>query len=155
MEPIILSCIGTVEKFPGSPDVGDVIGTDWTWNGVVDHFGRDGVDGTDGTDGEDGDAGPRSRGDFYRSISGSSWSTFEANNATPGDNVISDTVTLYQSGGTYIETRTWQGTAWVVVDRRFDGNNVFPGTIIANALAANSVNLGSAVVTGTLTASPY
>ena len=101
---------------------------------------------------EDGAPGTRARGDFYRPVARSSWSDAEADAATPGDNVTTDTVTLYNPNSDYIETRAWDGDAWIAFQARWDGTNLFPGTILANALRANFVDLDNAVVRGTLTA---
>ena len=54
-------------------------------------------------------------------------------------NTISDDVTLYNTSSNYVETRSWNGSSWIAVDRRIDGNVLFPGSMTANALAANSV----------------
>ena len=91
-------------QVPGLPMVGDVIGTDWIWDGGVRFLGVAVLSDQQVA---------RLRGDFFMAIAGSAWSTAEADAATPGDNVISDTVTLYQAGGAYIETRAWNGDAWI------------------------------------------
>ena len=130
-------------QVPGQPMVGDIIGTDWIWDGGVRFLGVAVLSDQQVA---------RLRGDFFMAIAGSAWSTAEADAATPGDNVISDTVTLYQAGGAYIETRAWNGVAWIAITQRINGNILFPGSVTVNALAANSVDLGSATVFGTLTA---
>ena len=123
---------------PGQPAVGSAINIAWRYDGSSRVWGLVGDDGS------------RSRGDFYQAVTTSGWSDSSANAATPGDNVISDTVTLFQLNGSYVETRTWNGTNWIAVTQRIDGNILFPGSVTVNALAANSVNLGSGTVFGKL-----
>lgn len=54
--------------------------------------------------------GQRGAGIYSKKITGSSWSDSEANSATPGDNVNGDTVTLYNDGFAFIQSRTWNAT---------------------------------------------
>ncbi len=101
--------------------------------------GKDGNPGKDGEDGEDGASGKRARGDFYRRALRAAWSGAEARLALPGAPIVSDTVTLYYPSGSWAETRAWSGRAWLRIDKRLDGNILMPGSVTANAIAANSI----------------
>ena len=65
------------------------------------------------------EAHPTARGPipFFRAISGSSWSTSQANLATTGANVTGDRVTLYNASSDYTETRTWD---WSLLDNYWE-----------------------------------
>ena len=102
--------------------------------------------------GPQGPPGQRARGDFYAARSYSSWSNAVANAATPGDNVISDTVTQYRVATSWVQTRAWNGSSWVTVGRRLDGNLLMPGSVVANAIAANAIT-ASKIAAGAITAS--
>ena len=98
--------------------------------------------------------GSRTPGWFYREVSASiktamdaltdpnadNWTgsiATEANTATPGDNIITDIVTLYRGGTS--QTRTWDGTNWVAYSSIINGNLLVPGSIIADLIAANAI----------------
>jgi hypothetical protein len=61
-----------------------------------------------------------------------------ADSITPGDNIIGDRVTLLDNGN-YIETRVWDGDSWETIDQVIDGSILFPGSVVAAALAANTI----------------
>ncbi len=92
-----------------------------------------------GADGDPGPAGARSRGDFFAAAAVTGWSDAAANAATPGGNIVSDTVTLHLAARGWAETRTWDGARWIPADKRIDGNLLVPGTVVADALAAGAV----------------
>lgn len=99
--------------------------------------------------GDKGDSivGSRGAGHFY--AAGTSWSTSDANNATTGDNVISDMVTI--SGLDFSETRTWNGSSWITYAVVVDGAWVFNGEAIINQAFVNSIFAIDVTATGTIT----
>jgi hypothetical protein len=79
-------------------------------------------------------------------VGSAAWSDASADSITPGDNIIGDRVT--QTFGTsFIETRAWNGVAWVLLDQVLDGNILFPGSIITSALSAQAVTAAKINVT--------
>jgi len=116
-------------------------------------------DGDQGDPGRDGTDGTRGAGVYSRSVSARGWINTIANDATPGDNVTGDVVTLTDSAGGWAETRAWSGTQWTPVDHVINGNTVVPGTLLANAFAANQIEArhmrtDQAIITGGLQLGP-
>ena len=96
---------------------------------------------------------------FVTNYDRSVWSDAAANNATPGDNVLTDLVMLSNPAETskFSEMRSWDGARWVQIHTLFSGNYFFDGSIHARKLVvANLRALGVTVVEadieGTLTA---
>lgn len=95
----------------------------------------------DGADGADGADGGRGAGSYSQLISGSIWSDSSANAVTPGDNVFFDKVTLYNSAGTYVETRYWNGASWVADATAIDGSLIVQNSISATSLKVNEIQV--------------
>ena len=68
---------------------------------------------------------------FFRAISGSRWSTSQANLATTGNNVTGDRVTLYNSTSNWTATRVWSGSRWTTIGKWIDGNLIVEGTVLS------------------------
>ena len=116
--------------------------------------------GTDAPEQDELVEGPRGPGRFSRQIAGSTWSDTEAEDevfeVTGTVAKFGDVVTLFNSDGSFIETRVFtdsgSGPGWETFDQFIDGSLVVSGTITADALAANTVtadklNLGSTILT--------
>jgi len=95
---------------------------------------RDGAPG----DGTPGAPGARGAGQYY--AGGSAWSDGTANAVTPGDNVVSDVVTI-SNGGTFAMTKRWDGAAWNAIGAVFDGSLFVTGSINGAALKAGTVEI--------------
>ena len=89
-------------------------------------------------DGTPGAPGARGAGQYY--AGGSAWSDGTANAVTPGDNVISDVVTI-SNGGTFAMTKRWDGSAWNAIGAVFDGSLFVTGSINGAALKAGTVEI--------------
>jgi hypothetical protein len=101
---------------------------DYTWSKFR---GADGVS-------MPGTPGARGAGQYY--AGGSAWSDGTANAVTPGDNVISDVVTI-SNGGTFAMTKRWDGSAWNAIGAVFDGSLFVTGSINGAAIAAGTLNI--------------
>jgi hypothetical protein len=86
-------------------------------------------------------AGARGAGQYY--AGGSAWSDGTANAATPGDNVVSDVVTI-SNGGTFAMTKRWDGASWNAIGAVFDGSLFVTGSIHGAALKAGTVEIRGA-----------
>lgn len=100
-----------------------------------------------------GSTGLRGTMTVARAISGSSWSTTEANNAISGAGggspITGDTVTLYRNSPAYSETRVWNGSSWVsqaaylagsqIIDGSVSGNKITVGSIVSDRIAASTI----------------
>lgn len=62
-----------------------------------------------------------------------------------GGVIISDSVTVYDGFG-FSETRSWNGTGWIVVTQYIDGNLLVSGTITGDKLSTNLVTVGQKIV---------
>ena len=95
---------------------------------------RDGAPGTS----TPGAPGARGAGQYF--AGGSAWSDGTANAATPGDNVVSDVVTI-SNGGTFAMTKRWDGAAWNAIGAVFDGSLFVTESINGAALKAGTVTI--------------
>lgn len=86
-----------------------------------------------------GDTGERGAGWYY--ATGDAWTDAAANAATPGNNVVGDTVTISNAGGTFSGTRRWDGASWYVPGKHINGDLFVDGTINGAALKAGTVEL--------------
>lgn len=97
---------------------------------------RDGAAGTAGT------AGPRGAGNYY--ATGSAWSDATADAATPGSNLVDDTVTI-SNGTNFVMVKKWSGTAWVAQGTVLDGSLLVTGSVTAAAINSNNLTIRDAV----------
>lgn len=95
------------------------------------------ADGTSGA-GTPGADGARGAGGYY--TTGSAWSDALADAATPGGNVPGDEVQI-SNGTTFIQTRQWNGSSWVVTTPIYDGGGIFPGSVTANKINSNGLEI--------------
>jgi hypothetical protein len=91
-------------------------------------------------DGAPGNGTPGARGAGQYFAGGSVWSDGTANAATPGDNVVSDVVTI-SNGGTFAMTKRWDGAAWNAIGAVFDGSLFVTGSINGAALKVGTVEI--------------
>ena len=78
----------------------------------------------------DVDIPARAPGHFFIEVSERVWRDTAAEEATPGDTVVFDTVTQYNNNKPeWAETRFWNGNAWIKLAKRFDGSILVNGTI--------------------------
>jgi hypothetical protein len=91
-------------------------------------------------DGAPGNGTPGARGAGQYFAGGSAWSDGTANAATPGDNVVSDVVTI-SNGGTFAMTKRWDGAAWNAIGAVFDGSLFVTGSINGAALKVGTVEI--------------
>jgi len=126
--------------------------------------------------GEKGDTGVRGTITIYQQVSGNSWNNATYAGYTGGAEIaeyllgtprIADSVIFFNDGTTaetyWQEQRTYDGTNWIIVETRIDGNLLVDGTIVGDKLAANTVtasqidatnlNVAAANITGELSAS--
>jgi hypothetical protein len=82
--------------------------------------------------------GARGAGQYY--AGGSVWSDGTANAVTPGDNVVSDVVTI-SNGGTFAMTKRWDGAAWNAIGAVFDGSLFVTGSINGAAIKAGTLDI--------------
>ena len=94
-------------------------------------------------DGAPGNGTPGARGAGQYYAGGSAWSDGTANAVTPGDNVVSDVVTI-SNGGTFAMTKRWDGAAWNAIGAVFDGSLFVTGSINGAALKAGTVEIRKA-----------
>ena len=110
-----------------------------------------------------GEQGPRNRGDFYCSFTGNAWSDSRADQCImestgAAERKITDTVTLSDIDNDFIETRAWNGSDWITIDIRLDGNLLFPGSVTANKITVDSLTAlgirvqGDVEIEGTISA---
>jgi hypothetical protein len=85
-----------------------------------------------------GTPGARGAGQYY--AGGSAWSDGTANAATPGDNVVSDVVTI-SNGGTFAMTKRWDGASWNAIGAVFDGSLFVTGSINGAAIRAGTIDI--------------
>jgi hypothetical protein len=85
-----------------------------------------------------GTPGARGAGQYY--AGGSAWSDGTANAATPGDNVVSDVVTI-SNGGTFAMTKRWDGASWNAIGAVFDGSLFATGSINGAAIRAGTLDI--------------
>jgi hypothetical protein len=91
-------------------------------------------------DGAPGNGTPGARGAGQYFAGGSAWSDGTANAATPGDNVVSDVVTI-SNGGTFAMTKRWDGAAWNAIGAVFDGSLFVTGSINGAAIRAGTLDI--------------
>ena len=122
-----------------------IAGGEWSVGRLLSSDGNDGADGADGADGTngtngangaDGAQGPRGPGHYY--VSGSVWNSTTASNATPNSTPIEDDVVTIH-GTSFAETRTYNGSSWVVIGEVIDGNLLVTGTLTASQIAAGTL----------------
>lgn len=108
-----------------------------------------------GPTGNTGTQGARGSGTFY--VSGqNAWSDSVANTAAAagGGKQLNDVVTQYNAS-TFSQTRSWNGSAWVVITQAIDGNLLISGSVGATQISASYVYAGvvnaSQVNAGTFT----
>lgn len=104
---------------------------------------------------QNGATGSRGAGTFY--ATGGSWSDATANTATPGDNVLDDVVTI-SDGSSFINSKRWNGSAWVAIGTVIDGSLVVTGSLQSGSFATNSVTASKINITtsgGTLNRDPF
>lgn len=109
-----------------------------------------------GATGATGSAGTRGSKQFY--ASGTSWSDSTADAAITSaglTKVLLDQVTI--SGGSFSQTKYWDGSVWQTITQVIDGNLLVNGSIGATKIAVSSLsaltaNLGT-VTAGSITAS--
>ena len=107
----------------------------------------------EGQDGNPGVSPPRPPGVFADIAS--SWSTSAANAAVTAElgsgnpPVQGDIVTLHNSSNTFVQTRRYNGSSWVVSADYIDGGTVIDGTVINSKIASLSA---AKINTGVLTA---
>lgn len=106
--------------------------------GATGAAGTNGTNGTNGSNGSNGADGARGAGQYF--ATGSSWSDTTANTATPGANIAGDVVTI-SNGATFIGVKAWSGSAWVAVAPTYDGGAIFPGTVTANKISSNGLDI--------------
>jgi hypothetical protein len=97
---------------------------------------KDGTPGSPGTPGV-GTAGPRGAGQFY--ASGTGWTDALADVTPPGGKVVGDRVTI--SGGTFVMTKYWTGSAWVADGTIIDGNLIVTNSITASKINSNGLTI--------------
>lgn len=94
-------------------------------------------------DGSKGDTGSRGNVQVARAIPGSVWSDSEAalaiSGAGYGTPITRDVVTLYNSAAGYSQAKYYDGDSWEVLAAYFNGGLIVDGTVLTNALAAESV----------------
>lgn len=99
--------------------------------------------GAAGTDGSPGSPGTRGSKQFY--TTGTSWSDTTANNAITSagfTKVTLDSVTI--SGGTFAQTRYWDGSAWIQVSTVLDGNLLVNGSVAADKIDSRGLSIKDA-----------
>lgn len=89
--------------------------------------------------------GPRGSMNFYVP-SRTSWSDSVAANisAFGAGPKLNDVVHQYSSS--FSQSRFWNGTAWVILDQKINGNLLVDGTVGANALSVGAIKANSAVI---------
>jgi len=120
-------------------------------NGTSGTNGQNGTSGTNGTNGTNGSAGRRG----YLRVAKSGYNAWDDNAATTaitelglGGPFTRDEVVLYNTTGTFSQTRFWDGTAWAVISAYIDGGLVVTGSISAakiatSAITADKINAGA------------
>lgn len=107
-----------------------------------------------------GTTGVRGTLTVSRAITGSSWSTTEANAAISGvgggSPITGDIVTLYRNSPAYSETRVWSGSAWVaqsayiggsqIIDNSVSGAKVTVNTLTGDKLFGNTIGTSKLMV---------
>ena len=116
------------------------------WSSAIRIVGIDGTNGTNGT---------RGSASFYRAIAGTAWSNTEADAAITAAGLTKvnlDTVTLYNTGAGFSETRFWHAgpNTWDVVAQVIDGNLIVHGTIGGDQLIAGISIVTPLIVGGLL-----
>jgi hypothetical protein len=113
-------------------------GVTWTWAGAVKIKGEQGVQGNTGPTGSTGGTGATgTRGSVQRYLNGTSWSDATANASLPSGTPISgDLVTI--GSGSFISTKSYNGSAWVAPGVIVDGSLIATGSITAAAMFANT-----------------
>lgn len=105
-----------------------------------------------GTPGGPGSPGQRGSVETSRAIAGTTWSNTEAATAISaagyGSPVVLDRVTLYNAGAAYVETRYWDGSAWVAFSTLINGNLLVLGSIGADKMAANLMQADNVLTRG-------
>jgi hypothetical protein len=100
----------------------------------------------DGAAGGPGATGTRGSRTLYLAIAGSSWSDADANahitSLSLDPKVVGDTITEYNTGASFSQTRTWNGSAWVLVTQVIDGNLIVTGSVRAEKFSSGGqINL--------------
>lgn len=105
--------------------------------------GVPGEPGAPGSAGAAGAAGARGATQASAAIGDSAWSDAQANGAIAAQgftsNVIGDRVTLYNSAASFVQTRSWNGSAWIPIAVVVDGNLLVLGSVTTASLAVGSV----------------
>lgn len=97
-----------------------------------------------------GAAGPRGTVTGIVNVTSAVWSNVAASDkvtALTGSSELKlgDVITE-QYSDSYVETRTWDGTGWIVINQLINGNLLTRGSVIANAMAANSITAANAAL---------
>ena len=64
--------------------------------------------------------------------------------------VTGDLVTLVHDAGSFVETRIWKGSGWDVAGQQLNGNTLISGTVAADALLLDGINVGANPATGAI-----
>lgn len=100
---------------------------------------QDGTNGTNGTNGTSGSNGQRGTATIAYAISGSSWTTSDAQSALISAGyyppINRDIVTLYNTGNNFSETRFYDSGSWVALTSYVNGNMLVSGTLSANKIS--------------------
>lgn len=130
----------------------DLAGNPVTQNVRINYsLARRGLQGTNGIIGSQGLVGTvGERGSKRFFATGTSWSDATANAAVTaagvGNKVIADEVII--SGTGFSQTRTWNGSAWILVTQVIDGNLLVHGSVVSDAIAAKSITTAKLAVIG-------